>query len=93
MHAYAEQRQINGGFASSAAWAYRAMHESTEWIANAIGLPLILWDELISADPARIKQILDRAEMPGVDCSHAAEIIVETRREEPRRNLEGWSTE
>lgn len=93
MHAYASQVGIQGGFARSAVLAYRAMHAAIEQASNALGLPFILWDELIVAEKPRIRQILERAEMPGVDCSLAAEIIVETRRDEPRRTLEGWSHE
>lgn len=93
MHAYADQMGVTGGFASSTTWAYRLMHDSVQWNANNLGLPFILWDELIVSEKQRIVQILDQAEMPGVDCSLAAEIIVETRRDEPRRILEGWSHE
>jgi hypothetical protein len=93
MHTYAAQAGITAGFARSAMLAYRLMHRSCEWTANALGLPFILWDELIEAEKPRIQQILENAEMPGVDCERAAEIIVETRKDEPRRVLEGWSEE
>lgn len=93
MHAYAEHLGIQGGFARSTVMAYRLMHSANEWYAGLLKLPFILWDELIAAEKPRIKDILDRAEMPGVDCSLAAEIIVDTRRDEPRRTLEGWSHE
>ena len=93
MHAYASQAGIPGGFARSATLAYGLMHRTAKWTAEVLGLPFILWDDLIAAEKPRIKEILDSAEMPGVDCSLAAEIIVETRRDEPRRTLEGWSHE
>jgi hypothetical protein len=93
MHTYAAQAGIQGGFAMSAMRAYSTMHGASVLASASIGAPLILWDELIVAEKSQIKDILDRAEMPGVDCSLAAEIIVETRRDEPRRTLEGWSHE
>lgn len=93
MHAYAAEAGIQGGFAMSAMRAYSTMHGASVRASASVGAPLILWDELIVAEKPQIKDILDRAEMPGVDCSLAAEIIVETRRDEPRRTLEGWSYE
>lgn len=90
MHAYSLQAGIPGDFKKSAFSAYSAMHRFCVAQARSLGLPLILWDEIIDSEESKIEKILSDAKMPGVDCAAAARLIVKSRSNEQRPTLEGW---
>jgi len=90
-HACACQLGIAGDFAKSAMLGYEFMHKSCVEVAGAIGVPFISWEDMVFGDKQKVRGVLEESCIEGIDCRLAAEIIVATRKEEPRKKLPEWS--